>query len=169
VPFVEQPNNHCKPYLGRITLRDGRRTLSIVLDDVEWIEAAGNYLHIHMDRKSHLVRHTVKGMAAKLDPRCFVRVRPSAILNVRRIRAVLARPGGDYTFVLKDGTQIRSSRLFREDVERVFGSRPRRRSPPSPAPIPRFPISAGGQSELSRTGIGSASQKLAQATERVIS
>ncbi|MEX1369486.1 MAG: LytTR family DNA-binding domain-containing protein [Nannocystaceae bacterium] len=91
--------------------------LTIAVDEVVWVEAAGNYVQIYTPRKTHLVRHTVKAMEGKLDPRRFVRVRPSAIVAVESVRALNARAGGDYTVVLDDGTEIRTSRSFRDRVE----------------------------------------------------
>jgi len=111
-------------YPARLVLRDGQRMLTIPVDDILWVEAAGNYVQIHTDRKTHLVRHTVKAMEAKLDPQRFVRVRPSAIINVDAVRSVDARAGGDYTVVLSSGTEIRSSRGFRDRVEDLLAQAP---------------------------------------------
>ena len=102
--------------------------LSVPLDEIYWVEAAGNYIQIHTARKTHLVRHTVKAMQAKLDPAAFLRVRPSAIVAVAHVETITHRPGGDYTIVLRDGTRIPSSRSFRARLEEVFGKPPRRRS-----------------------------------------
>ena len=113
-------------YPHRLTLKDGGRMLSIEVDEIDWVEAAGNYVQIHTDRKVHLVRHTVKGMEAKLDPRRFIRVRPSAIVSVRSVEALEGRPGGDYLVILRDGTRIPSSRSYRPRIEGAFG-RPGRR------------------------------------------
>ena len=110
-----------------LLLRDGGRMLCIRVEEIEWVEAAGNYVEIHMGRRSHLVRHTVKAMEEKLDPDRFLRVRPSAIVNVDQVESLEVRSGGDYLLTLRDGTQIPSSRSFRERVERVFG-KPARRS-----------------------------------------
>lgn len=104
-------------YPTRLVLRDGQRMLTIPVDEILWVEAAGNYVQIYTDRKTHLVRHTVKAMEAKLDPQRFVRVRPSAIVNADAVRSVDARAGGDYTVVLTSGTELRSSRGFRDRVE----------------------------------------------------
>lgn len=104
-------------YPTRLALRDGQRMLTIVTDEIVWIEAAGNYVQIYTARKTHLVRHTVKAMECKLDPQRFIRVRPSAIVNIDNVHALNARAGGDYTVVLDDGTEIRSSRGFRDRVE----------------------------------------------------
>ena len=111
----------------RLYLRDGGRTLCILVHEIEWVEAAGNYVEIHTPRKTHLVRHTVKAMAAKLDPDRFLRVRPSAIVAVAAVEALEGRTGGDYIVTLRNGTRIASSRGFRERVEQVFGKPPRRR------------------------------------------
>lgn len=105
-------------------LRDGRRTLCVPVAEIEWIEAAGNYVQIYCDRKVHLVRHTVKAMEDKLDPDRFVRVRPSAIVAVAHVRALNARAGGDYLVVLADGTEIRTSRGFRARVEQALADVP---------------------------------------------
>lgn len=111
-------------YPDRLVLRDGRRTLCVPVAEIEWIEAAGNYVQIYCDRKVHLVRHTVKAMEDKLDPGRFVRVRPSAIVAVAHVRTLNARAGGDYVVVLGDGTEIRSSRGFRQRVEQTLGEAP---------------------------------------------
>jgi two-component system, LytTR family, response regulator len=111
----------------RLLLRDAGRILCIQVDEIEWVEAAGNYVEIHMGGKSYLVRHTVKAMEAKLDPERFLRVRPSAIVNVAEVTTLESRSGGDYLLTLRSGIQISSSRSFRERVERIFGKARRRR------------------------------------------
>lgn len=105
---------------SRLLFRDTGRTLGIDVDEIDWVEAAGNYVQIYTARKVHLVRHTVKAMQTKLDPSRFVRVRPSAIVNVLAVARVVHRPGGEYVVTLRDGVQIPTSRGFRADVERVL-------------------------------------------------
>ena len=111
----------------RLLLRDGGRTLCVLVHEIEWVAAAGNYVEIHTPRKTHLVRHTVKAMEAKLDPDRFLRVRPSAIVAVSQVEALEGRSGGDYIVTLRNGTRIASSRGFRDRVEQIFGKPPRRR------------------------------------------
>lgn len=108
-------------YPPRLFLRDGQRVLCVPTSDIVWVEAAGNYVQIHTLRKTLLVRHTVKAMQEKLDPDSFVRVRPSAIVAKASVAELNARHGGDYTVVLLGGTQIRSSRGYRECVENALG------------------------------------------------
>ncbi len=121
------PTKRGAPASPRLLLPDGGRMLSIGVDEIEWVEAAGNYVQIHTPRKIHLVRHTMKGMEAKLDPARFVRIRPSAIVAVAAVDAVETRPGGDYLVILRDGTRIPSSRSYRARIEGIFG-KPARRS-----------------------------------------
>lgn len=116
----------------RLLVRDSGRVLYIPLAEIEWIEAAGNYVEIHMGRRSHLVRHTVKAMEAKLDPARFLRVRPSAIVNISEVATLESRSGGDYLLTLRNGRKIPSSRGFRNGVEETFGKLRRRRQPLSP-------------------------------------
>jgi two-component system LytT family response regulator len=101
--------------------------LCICVDEIEWVAAAGNYIEIHTGRKTHLVRHTVKAMEAKLNPDKFLRVRPSAIVNVAEVDTLEGRAGGDYWVKLRNGTQIPSSRSYRDRIEEIFGKPPRRR------------------------------------------
>ncbi len=98
--------------------------LTVATDEILWVEAAGNYVQIYTARKTHLVRHTVKAMEDKLDPRRYIRVRPSAIVNIDAVQALNARAGGDYTVVLEDGTEIRSSRGYRDRVEQTLAHTP---------------------------------------------
>jgi two-component system LytT family response regulator len=110
--------------VDRLVLRDGRRTLYIPVSEIDWVEAAGNYVQIYTARRTHLVRHTVKAMEDKLDPRRFVRVRPSAIVSVGAVAELNARVGGDYLVVLADNTEIRSSRGYRDRVESALANAP---------------------------------------------
>ena len=120
----EMAGERAPAYPARLALRDGQRMLTVPVDEIVWVEAAGNYVQIYTPRKTHLVRHTVKAMERKLDPRLFVRVRPSAIVSVGAVAALNARAGGDYTVVLVDGTEIRTSRGFRDRVEDVLADAP---------------------------------------------
>ena len=69
-----EPTVGAGTFPDRLVLRDGQRMLTISVDEVVWVEAAGNYVQIYTPRKTHLVRHTVKAMEDKLDPERFVRV-----------------------------------------------------------------------------------------------
>jgi hypothetical protein len=95
-------------------VRTGSRTYVVPLDRVDWIEAQGNYVALHADGRSHLVRHTMKSLSASLD-HTFVRVERSAMVRVSAIREVRAS-GGSHVVVLRDGSTLKISRRMREAV-----------------------------------------------------
>jgi DNA-binding LytR/AlgR family response regulator len=74
--------------------------------DIEWIEAAGNYVSLHVGEKSYLLRETMHGIEGRLDPEVFVRVHRSAIVQVTRVREIQNLPSGRYHALLKSGARI---------------------------------------------------------------
>ena len=97
----------------RVVLRDGSRVLMLPPEDIEWIQADGDYVRVYVGGKSHLVRHTIGAMEERLDPAHFARIHRSTIVNRARVREI--RPEGDRAFqvVLRDGTLLRMSRGYR--------------------------------------------------------
>ena len=95
-------------------VRTGSRTYVVPLERVDWIEAQGNYVALHADGRSHLVRHTMKSLSACLD-HAFVRIERSAMVRVSAIREVRAS-GGGHVVVLRDGSALKVSRRMREAV-----------------------------------------------------
>src|SRR5688572_1196147 len=72
----------------RLVIRDAGRVFFLGLNEIDWIEAAGNYVRVHAGKQAHLVRHTITGMLNKLPPSEFLRVSRSAIVNLKRVREV---------------------------------------------------------------------------------
>lgn len=97
-------------------VRKHDRILLVEVDEVDWIEAAGDYVRLHTGDASHLVRSTLHEVEDRLDPERFLRVHRSAIVRADRIRDLRPRSHGDYTLVLRDGTEVRMSRTYRERV-----------------------------------------------------
>ena len=105
----------------RFLVRDARGGLYFVrADDIEWVEAEENYVRLHADGRSHLVRDTMTAFREKLDPARFVRVHRSAIVNVDRIARVEPYARGEYTLTLADGTKLTSSRAHSDDLRRLL-------------------------------------------------
>lgn len=102
--------------VNRLLLRDGARSLLLEYDDIDRIEADGDYVRVYTKTRSHLVRHTISALEGELDAKRFVRVHRSVIVNVSRIREL--RPAGDrsHEIVLVDGTVVRASRGYREKL-----------------------------------------------------
>jgi two-component system LytT family response regulator len=97
----------------------GRNSTQLVrVEDVDWFEAEGNYVRLHVGQVSHLIRSTLRGMEEQLDPAAFIRIHRSTIVNVNRIREIQPWFGGDYIALLQDGRQLRVSRSHREQLLR---------------------------------------------------
>jgi len=107
----------------RLVVRDGGRILFLRADEIDWIEAAGNYLQLHAGRHTHMMRETMAGIEAQLDPARFVRVHRSTIVNLDRVREMQPGPHGDSTLLLRDGTRLTLSRTCRARFENALAGR----------------------------------------------
>lgn len=105
----------------RLVVREGGRIFFLRAEEIDWIEAAGNYLRLHAARQSHLIRETMAGIEAQLDSAKFARIHRSTIVNLDRVRELLAGPHGDSTLLLRDGTRLTLSRTFRARFDEHFG------------------------------------------------
>ncbi len=101
----------------RLMVRSDGRLYFIRLDDIDWIEAAGNYVKLHVGRDTHLMRETMAGIEKMLDSSRFLRIHRSAIVNLDRVREMQPWFSGEYTVILRDGTQLRLSRVYRDRLE----------------------------------------------------
>lgn len=110
-------------YIDRLTIRDPGRLRIVEVNDISWIESAGNYIDIHVysQRKSYLLRDTMAAIEKKLDPALFARIHRSSI--VRKSDIVELRPGdkGDAEVILKCGTVLTMSRRNRNALADLFG------------------------------------------------
>jgi two-component system LytT family response regulator len=90
---------------------------------VDWIEAEGNYVNIHTAaKKSYLLRETISSLEAQLDPKDFVRIHRSAIVNINRIKELQPWSHGEYHILLHDGTRLTLSRSYREKLQSALGN-----------------------------------------------
>lgn len=96
----------------RFVVRDGHRVTFVPVRDVDWIDAAGNYVRLHAGGRTHLVRDTMNAVEARLDPTRFVRVHRSIIVRLDRIREMEPYFHGEYVLTLTDGSRITSSRSY---------------------------------------------------------
>jgi len=103
------------------TVRKRDKVLLVAVKDVDWIEAEGKYVRIHVREHSHLIRDGIAAVEARLDQRQFVRIHRSTIVNLRRIAEMQRGDGGDYVVVLHDGTRLTLSRRFRAHVREMTG------------------------------------------------
>jgi two-component system LytT family response regulator len=94
------------PYIRRLTVRTNNRLTFVPVDEVDWIEAAGNYVVLHTGRTTHILRQKMRALEAQLPPETFLRVSRSAILNLRRVKELQAVTPGENVAILIDGQRI---------------------------------------------------------------
>jgi two-component system LytT family response regulator len=105
---------------ARLAVKTPQGALLVGVDDVDWIEAAGNYVRLRVGAQAHLLSETISGMEKRLDPRKFLRIHRSRIVNVERIRLLRPLFHGEYEIVLKDGTLLNSGRNYRERIREAL-------------------------------------------------
>jgi len=94
----------------RFLIRSGHRMYFVLASDIDWADAAGNYVRLHAQGRAHLHRDTMKALETRLDPQRFVRIHRSAIVNIDRIAQIEPYVHGEYVVTMRDGTRLTSSR-----------------------------------------------------------
>ncbi len=108
-------------FLERVAVRSGSRIVILRTADIDWIEAAANYVKLHANGRSYLLRETMSGIERSLDPERFLRIHRSTIVNLDRVRELEPLFQGDYLVLLQDGTRLTSSRGYRDNMQRLLG------------------------------------------------
>ena len=116
---IEKPGT--EEHLDRILVRSGGRMTFLKLRDVDWIEADDNDLRLHAGRATHRVRDTLRRLAPRLDPRLFLRIHRSAIVNIEAIAEIRSLFHGDYDILLRDGTALPVGRTYRDRLLQRMG------------------------------------------------
>ena len=106
----------------RLPVKESGRIRFVRLDEIAFVEAAGNYVCLHVKGQSHVVRETMAEMESQLDPRRFLRIHRSAIVNTARISELRPSFGGDYVAVLDDGKELPVSRHYRDRLRGLVGA-----------------------------------------------
>jgi two-component system, LytTR family, response regulator len=109
------------PKLDRLVVKSGGRVFFLRTEDLDWIEAAGNYVRLHLADESHLFRETMNRMEARLDSRRFARIHRSRIVNTERIKELQPWFNGEYVVVLRNGTRLPLSRGYRDKLQEQLG------------------------------------------------
>lgn len=105
---------------ARVVVKTGGKVLFLRADRIEWVEAAGNYVKLHVGGESHLFRESMKNMETRLDADRFVRIHRSAIVNIDHIRELQPWFHGEYVVLLQDGTRLMASRVFSDRLSRLI-------------------------------------------------
>jgi two-component system LytT family response regulator len=114
-------SRYASDYAQRLAVAIGGKIVFVAVADIDWIEADGNYARLHAGRRVYDVRETLQSLIEKLDPREFLRIHRSTIVNLLRVREVRPWFQGSHLVVLQNGEELRMSRYQRDAVEKLLG------------------------------------------------
>lgn len=106
----------------RLVIKSGGRVFFLRFDEIDWIEAAGNYVKLHVGAEDFLHRETLTSLESRLDPEQFLRIHRSTIVNVERIQEMQPAFHGDYEVILRNGVRLTMSRNYRPRLQQLFGN-----------------------------------------------
>ena len=101
---------------GRLAVRDGRETELVTISDIDWVDAAGDYMCLHVGGKTHIMRSTMKELLAKLPVKDFVRIHRSTIVNTHRVTSVSSLSKGEFRLQLGNEASLKVSRNYRKSI-----------------------------------------------------
>lgn len=105
--------------LERLAVKTSGRVIFVKLADIDYIEAAHNYVELHVDKQSHLLRETLNSIEARLPEDKFVRISRSVVVNIERIKELQPLFYGEYTVTLHNGARLTLSRRYRDKLTRL--------------------------------------------------
>jgi two-component system LytT family response regulator len=101
---------------ARLAIRDGGRTTWVSQDQIEWIDAAGDYMCVHAGGETHILRMTMKKLEAQLDPTILQRIHRSTIVNINQVQEMRAHINGEYFLTLNSGHTVKLSRTYKDKL-----------------------------------------------------
>ena len=109
-----------RKFTERLVIKSGSRIFFLNVEEIDWIEAADNYLRLHAGPESHLLRETMNRLERRLNPDHFLRIHRSRIINIRQIKELQPLFRGEYNIMLRDGTRLESGRGYRDKLQKLF-------------------------------------------------
>ena len=109
-------------YLRRLTVKSRGRTIILAADDIDYIEAEGNYLSLRVGKEAHMIRSAMHQFEQKLDPEKFARIHRSTIINIDRVREMHPMFNGDQLVIMKNGKELTLSRNYRDRLKDMLES-----------------------------------------------
>ena len=104
----------------RLAIKDGSSTTFVPVRDIDWIDAAGDYMCVHVKNETHIMRTTMRELETSLNPSIFQRVHRSTIVNVERVMKVSSHINGEYYLTLSCGSSLKMSRSYKDKVKHFF-------------------------------------------------
>jgi two-component system, LytTR family, response regulator len=108
-------------YRERFVVRVGQRLQVVEAAQIDWVEAANNHVALHVGEQAHLLRETMASVEEMLDPKRFVRVHRSAIVNIARVRSLETWSQNEYRLLLASGARVTTGRTYRDRIREAFG------------------------------------------------
>ncbi|MEC8355849.1 MAG: LytTR family DNA-binding domain-containing protein [Pseudomonadota bacterium] len=106
--------------IDRLAIKDGASTSFVPIRDIDWIDAAGDYMCVHVGNRTHIMRTTMKELESRLDASVFQRVHRSTIVNLERVEKVSSHINGEYYLTLIGGSTLKMSRSYKNKVKHFF-------------------------------------------------
>ena len=104
---------------GRLLIKADKKMVLVPMDDIDWVEAADNYVVLHVGKESHIQRETLSAMEIKLPSDTFIRISRSTIVNINRIKELQPLFHGEYAVILKTGARLTLTRTYRDGLEKL--------------------------------------------------
>jgi two-component system LytT family response regulator len=111
------------PFVERFTIRTGSKITFVPVNEIDWIEAVGDYAGLHVKDKTPLVRETLNALETRLDPAKFVRIHRSAIIQLSRICELRTMPNRELRVRLTSGADLKVSRTYRDRLDNWLSSK----------------------------------------------
>jgi two-component system LytT family response regulator len=118
--LLEDVQSH-RRFLDRLVIKSAGRVFFLKTGEIDWIEAAGNYLRLHVGGEVHLLRETMSNLESRLNSGKFLRIHRSTMVNLERIKELSPMFHGDYRVLLHDGTELTLSRSYRPKLQELLG------------------------------------------------
>lgn len=105
--------------VGKLAIKDGQQTVLVAVEDIDWVDAAGDYMCVHAAGSTHILRSTMKELVERL-PETFVRIHRSTIVNLMKVEAVEGLPKGEAQLSISGGGSLKVSRNFRKAIQNLL-------------------------------------------------
>lgn len=119
---LELMGSNGKPvrYAEKLAIKDGASTTFVPVREIDWIDAAGDYMCVHVNGETHIMRTTMKELESLLDPLVFQRIHRSTIVNLERVEKVSSHINGEFHLTLSCGASLKMSRSYKDKVKHFF-------------------------------------------------
>ncbi|MCP4664496.1 MAG: response regulator transcription factor [bacterium] len=118
--LLEDIESRRSKYPERLVVKTSGRVVFLKVAEIDWVDAAGNYVKLHTGNESLLLRETMGRIEERLDPRQFLRIHRSTIVNIEGIRELQQQFHGDYVVILKTGQRLTLSRSYRDKIQELL-------------------------------------------------